>query len=537
MNKKDTYIWTVIIVVAVVAIAAIYFETVAPTGKIDVALNAPSSNTTYIYPYQSVFVPVMVSNYGSSVFRNLDVGVFINGNLTGVYNVTLPQGNRTEINFSKEFTTPGTFNVSFAADPGNLYTLQNRSKASASFVIVVQKPDAPEPYAYLPSNQISENDAYISSSGYLTMSYLKDNYSVDTLSLSSMPVISAFFARLLNLTYSYVQNIYSAEATYKNASAYSIWIQGPFVSNITAVFAKGLNNSNITISYENARVGTVDIINFGGNTTLCSWYSGGWVKSLAYEGSASCAGMLNGNGTSIVRANTLPGIKNSSVLANFSSYSRLGYGTGRILSYNSSILYESDTPNVNPDYTCYGEISSVNNVSYCSTYLFQKSGKIGKLSVIRTSSFRGQQNLTAMSLVNTSLVPYQIYGNIGILQSFNASGVSSAFRSGINSTCSLNASFSCFSPTLALGNMTLRFYNRLNYSVDISTMYCHENGASVYSPVNKVMRRLSYENVTIPCYDNGNVIAGIPLGLNVKIGMNYSIGVSNYTAAGSAYVV
>ena len=539
MDKKEVGIWLVILIIAAVAVVVIYTGVTAGPGKIDVSLKLSSSNTSYIYPYQSAFRPVVITNYGSKEFRDLGVGIFINGNLSEAYNVTMPQYNSTAINFSKEFTTPGTYNVTFVVDPSRLYDIENRSLTKASFTVVVQQPEAPDPASYLPANQLAESDSYMGSAGYLTASYLEDNYSVD-LQLSSIPIVNAFFSPLLNLTYSYIQGIYSADAVYSNSSAYSLWIQGSLGGNITAVWATGLKDSNVTVSYVNASVGRVSLITLDKNTTICSWYSDGWLKSLALEGNVSCSAALSGSGRSLVGNYVLPAVNDSSILANFSSYSYLGYGYGRLMSVgNSSILYESVGPNPSPDYTCYGEITTIDNISYCSTYIFSSTGKIGALSVVSTKSFIGQRNLTVMALANTSVIPDEVSTSISILQGLNVSGISGQFVSGINSTCELNVSLSCYSPRLTLGNLTLGFYNKLNQSVHIASMSCYQAGTPKYYTLNVTIPGLTYENVTLPCYNDGAVITGIPLDITLNLGMHYSItGITgNFTAAGSAYIV
>ena len=539
MNGKNAIAWIIIIVVAAVAVSVIYLNTLKGNSAIDVSLNVGVNNSLSVYPYQSITFPLNISNYGSTAFEDLGLGIFINGNLTEAYNVTLPEHNSTIINFTEEFKSSGEFNVTFVTDPGKLLNIQNRSRTLTSRTVTVLAAGKPDPAENLPANQLSEKDFYMSGIGYLSVSYFKNTYGINSLELSALPSIDAFYEAMFNLTYNYTHSIYSAEATYKNATAYSIWMQGSLVGNFTAIWAKGLESANKNISVTSGSINgeKASIISLGANTTICSWYSDGWIKNFAYYGAKNCINVLDMNGSSITQGNSIPNMANSSAFANYSSYSYLGTGSGRIAYYSNSIIYEAINPNIVSNYTCFGSISTVDNISYCSTVLIPKSGVIGSDSVVRTSSIIGQKNLSVFALINTSYVVDQIPKNIGMLQGFNISGKSEAFISGINSTCNLNASLSCYSPTLALGNMTLRLYNRLNESVHINTMYCNENGPVKYSDINANVLSLSYYNITVPCYDNGALIQGIPLGLTVHIGANYTVSGVKYTASGSAHLV
>ncbi|MCL5008416.1 MAG: hypothetical protein M1156_00810 [Candidatus Marsarchaeota archaeon] len=542
MEKKEKYIWIVIIAVALAAVAVIYLEfSTQPNSTIDVALKLSGNATARIYPYQSITVPLVVSNYGGKAFKGLGVGVFVNGTLAEVYNVSMPQHNSTQINYTKQFTVPGSFNISFEADPGMLYKISNRSESAVNYHVTVMEPDAPNPAEYLTGNWISMRSSYMNSAGYLTSSYLNANYSIRSLGLSDMPAVDAFFSPMLNLTYNYTQSIYSAEATYKNFTEYSMWIQGSLVGNIAGIWAYGLKDKNVTVSNATIDSNRVSVITLNSNTTLCSWYSGGWIKNLAYEGAGSCASVLNTtkNSTGNIMQQRIPMINGTEIIANFSGFSSEGNSSGVIFAASASnaISYVSEAPSMNPDYTCYGPITSADNVSYCSTVVLPVSGAVGRLSLVKTSAYVGSRNLTVMSLVNTSSVTKQSYNNIAILQKLNVSGANRQFISGINSTCGFNASVSCYSPVLAFGNMSMKLYNKLNQNIRISSMYCYSIGSPIHYPMNSIIPANDYANVTVPCYDNGNTITGLPIGLTLKIGMNYSIANRSFTAGGSAYVV
>ncbi len=541
MEKNDKYTWVAIIVIAIAALAVLYTETHGTgSGPINLQLNVSQSNiTTRIYPYQSVFIPVEITNAGTDAIKSVGIGIFVNNNLTSIYNVSLPTGRNVYINFSKQFTVPGTYNVSFISDPSKLYDLVNRNNAQVHFQIIVQAPATPSAYTTLPSNWTGEKSTYLSKVGYLTYSYLVGNYGLSNFALSKIPAADAFFTPLLNLTYSYINSMYSAEATYPNASAYSLWLQGSLSSNVTAVWAQGLK---LKTNYTSINGTTLAVTHLNSNTTTCGWYNAGWLKTLTYEGAGNCAVQLAKKSSSLSTPATpgfLPAINGSTTIANVTGSSILGPTYGRLAFINSSIIYEGAQPNTASDYVCYGVISTLYNRSYCSTYLFGRSGSIGALSLVRTTAFVGQENLSVISLVNTSYVAAQSVAGIRLLSEFNVSGQSQSFSAGLNSSCGLNFSLSCRSPSLVNGNLTLQFYNKINQTFTLRSIACYQNGSPSYAQLNLTIRPNATASVTSICYSNGNVLTGLPLGLTLKLGINYTLGTGNatYRTTGSAYIV
>ncbi len=539
MQRKELYTWIIIAVVAIVAIGFIYLENApaSQNGPISVKFSFNSTDSLVsIYPYRSVFVPVQITNLGRSYVRDLGVGIFMNGNLSTIYNVSIPAGQTLFLNFSKQFSSPGTFVISYVADPSNLYTLQNRSQSRLQFDVAVKSASTPAPYSTLPSNSTWQKESYSSVGGYIYYTIFTNDYGLGSFQTSQIPAVSSFFNPLFNLTYSYLENLYSASATYPRASAYSLWIQSSLSPNVTNIWAQGakLNSTNKTLNGQ-----SIAVVTLNHNTTVCSWYSGGWLKNLAYEGNQSCISALAATPeNSTPPSGYLPSINNSRLLANFSERSIVGAGYGNLLLVNSSAVYEAVTPNTNPNYVCYGLISIESNRSYCTTYLFPTaSNTIGPLALISTSSFIGQKNLTVMALVNTSDVPYEAQASINLLNRFNISGATQPFISGINSSCRLNASLSCYSPYFTNGNLTLRLYNKLNQTFVLNTMACTEVGTAKFSAVNTIIPSLAYRNVTLPCFNNAKAITGVPLGLGLNINMNYTVLGSSYKATGGAYIV
>ena len=169
--------------------------------------------------------------------------------------------------------------------------------------------------------------------------------------------------------------------------------------------------------------------------------------------------------------------------------------------------------------------------------MFSKSNKLGPISLIDTKAYIGQYNLSVISLINTSAVTQQVEQSIGILNELKLNGSSELFTSGISNSCVFNASLGCSSPSFGVNGITFNLHNNLNQTFKISSLACYVSGNSSYKNVNDSI--LPYENysVSVPCYNNGNLITGVSLGLYLNLKMNYSLGNTKYNATGHAYIV
>ena len=379
----------------------------------------------------------------------------------------------------------------------------------------------------------------ISGGAYVPLTYLNQNYGLSIFRMSDVPAINAFLTPILNLTYSYINKMYSAEAIYKNSTVYSLWIAGPLTQN---VFAQGARGANLSVSNKTLNNESVIFINIDKNTTLCSWYAGGWTKVVGVMGSPNCYLFMNNskyNNTlnNAAKLNILKPIGENDTIANITTLSKIGNGYGKLFFVNSSFVFESIEPNLVGSSVCYGLINVVNNVSYCSSYDFGKTSEIGPVSLFDTKAYVGQYNLSILNLINTSLVTAQIPKNIGVLENIKINGTSIQFSNGISNSCVFNASVVCSSPVFGLNGITINLHNNLNSTFLVRTMACYQSGIPIYEGINQSIPALSNKSFSAPCYENGNVINGVSLGLYLNMIMNYSVGRANYTSVGHAYLV
>jgi hypothetical protein len=541
--KREIYLWLLVIVV-IVGIALYFRLFYQPV--ISISLGISSQTPATLYPYQKAQLRITVFNNGSSGVNNMSLGVTVNGNLTTLYKVMLPAGKQTMIAFNYSPTSAGAYAIEVVADPGKFYNIANRSAAQASYSLTVVAAENAMPSSMLPKqNILSFKSSSLNGGGYLISAYLSDRYGISRLALTSNPALDRFLEPVLNLTSYYIKNVSVAQATYNdNSSAYAIWIRGFVAPNIFSVATSGSSLSTTNVS---TRAGTVTYIKLLNNTSFCSWYAGGWIKILAAYNGSGCTMFVNetANASSQVE---LPGlnsmfgsrfaaIKNSSSIGNYSGISGSGDYVGRLLFFrNSSFVYAGIENTTYRNSTCYGVLSLENGTSYCSTYLFSKSQQIGNLSLIRTTAYKGAYNISAFTLVNTSLALAIVPAVVGALQSLNVSGNSLLYKSGIVNSCTFNASFPCSNMSYLNGVATFSLLNNMHSAVKLNSVECYTTGGALPSMMNKTIQSGNSLSISVPCFNLTSQLGGLALGLHLNLALNYSRSNVTQVLTGSAFV-
>ncbi|MCL5100549.1 MAG: hypothetical protein M1122_01155 [Candidatus Marsarchaeota archaeon] len=537
MKKLEMYLW--IVFIAAIAVAVVYSRFIyKPEVVMSLRFTSTPSN---IFVYQNVVLPINVSNIGSIQIINMSVGIFVNNTLSGIYHVSLPRNTSATLNFSYTPKLPGKYNVTVMADPNNLYNLGNRKSASDTFILVANPVETPAAYSLLPDGPIVSRSMVMTNLGYVASSYLLNNYSMTQLGLSNISVANSLFYPLLNLTTPYLSDVAVASARYNNASALSLWISGYLKPNIVDVAAEGKG-----INFTNESVGgkSVSVMQLDSNTTLCSWYDGGWIKNFVYRGPLSCLSVLN---RTIVQnksqSNPLADKLNQlsqGVVENFSYAYGGNYIIGKMLVVNSSVMFASlQNFGIDNNRLCSGPITNINNASYCSYYVFPLSGMIGNFSLIKTLAFTKEYNSSVVALVNTSDVLNQVAYNIGALNQFNITGPYLNFSSGISNICKFGGGFECSSAKLINNSVMFTLVNKNNESVVLNSVGCIVQNATYYTNLTSVVEVGKSVNVTSGCGDlfsssNPNsYVASIYL----KFGLNYTIGGAHRFANGNVLIV
>lgn len=543
--KGEVYLWVCLI--AAIAAIAFYFRFFYQP-LISLTLGISPAAQPQIYPYQKAQFSIEVFNNGTNAITNMSLGVVVNGNLTTLYKVTLPAGKQTTILYNYSPTTAGSYTIGVVADPSKLYNIVDRSHSQAYTSLSVLQAQSAAPSSLLPkANITSFRQATLTSGAYLMGSYMHDHFNVSLFELTRNGQIDQFLKPIFNLTSYYIKNVSMAEANYSNndSAAYSIWVRGYLSPSIFSAATLGSSLSTVNVSTSD---GEVTFIKMHNDTTFCGWYSGGWLKILAEKNTEACYRMINSSSANPSQVQ-MQGLgaefgqrlsaSNSTALGNYSVIAEGGDYLARLLLVrNTSFVYDtiSNGSMGMGNATCFGVIGEANGTSYCSTYIFPRSGAIGSFALIRTTAYKGGYNLTAFSLVNTTLALNQVPVAESILQRLNVSGRSLAFASGIVDTCQFNSLFACGNVTYNNGTISFWVKNNLNSSVVLNSIKCYRNAGIISTTLNKTLAEGASYEIKTACYSLATPITGLQLNLHLSLALNYTSSNASRVVFGSAFI-
>ncbi|MDE1850291.1 MAG: hypothetical protein KGH54_00655 [Candidatus Micrarchaeota archaeon] len=539
MNKEWIF-WAIL--VAVIATGALYFKFYSTqTISMFVSINGSATVGT-IYPFEKILLPITVQNTGSGSITNLVFDVKNNGNSSVAYQLSIPEGKSVTLQYNFTPSKPGAYNISVVADPAQVYNIVNRQNSMNTTMVVVTNASPAMAYSLIPQGNLSDySQNNYGRGGFIASSFLFGSYKLDA--FAPVGNRDTFITSLLNITQLYIRNVSVASASYANgASSYSVWIRGYLSPSVMGVAAsgRGYKVSNYTIN------GTVvTVANMTNTTTLCSWYQGGWIKSVVFDNaSGTCLGIYKGtirtlnkspaygNATYFARVNPL----NSTLLGNFSG--RFGgkrfYST--LLQNGVTFVAPQISINSSEDSRCLGVISKQNGTSFCSVFVVPANGFITGIALIRTTAYVGNYNLSVYTLVNNSRVFQSIPTAFSIINKFNISGTSASFSSGFSNTCQFNSSFPCGNANFYNGTLVLRITNNLNQSLHLNSLSCYSMGTPVPTKLSQSLPALGSMNLSASCYSLGKPLGGIPLNLQLSLLLNYTAANVTKTLAGNATI-
>lgn len=548
--KYEKYLW--ILFLAVILLIALYAKYYYSSG-IGVLIRFGSQKfISGYYPYQKVSLPINITNNGGSIIRSLPISIYLNNTLAGAYNVSLTPQRSVVIYYNFTPKSSGTYAISVVADPAKLYSINNRNNANDNVAVVISGPQSAMPYMFMLRNYTSVSSGNVRASGYLIDTYLYGYFNMTEFSISDTNTLNTLLYPLLNITYrSFIAQLSYTKARYAYGNETSFWIQGYLDPSImgTAAKARGLSVSyqllNSDISTKLSAPVNLTLIKLGNNATLCSWYSGGWLKGVSFQGRTNCLSIVKGNNLTAQPNGAYNSsqfkrliINLSSTGANFTASGVNSFRVGAILPVGSNALgYVGLSNATNTNSICYGPINIFNGIQYCSTYLFPVTNTLANFSLLRTVGVIGGINASVFSLVPTRLLFSQVLVNIGIIRGFNLSGAASGFISGFQNTCSFNASFVCSNVNFTNSNLTFTLVNKLGSATKLISIRCYWNGFANNMPLNITLPNLGSRNITDECYNYGAPITGIPLGLHLHLVLNYTLSSTAATTNGIAYII
>ncbi len=543
--KNEVYYWAVL--VAAILIVAVYVRYYySPQLSVSLSFNSNmSSSLATVYPYQKLVLYFPVTNTGGAEIKDMGVGVLVDGNTTYVYGVTVPAGETANIIFNYTPTKGGTYNITLVADPDKLYSLADRSSAQTTIDVHVNDTETAEPYSLLPANGIIARGAEdYDISGVLLSQYLSDTYGIGALNFSKINGLDNFLVPVIYVSENAISKVDVAEGFYSNATVYSVWMIGYLTPQLIGVAAdgRGFHVENYT-----SQGHTVTLVNLTDNETLCSWYAGGWVKAVAVESyNYSCMQELGQNGSFYLKTpinytvNNYTSFNSSNVIAQYVRVYNDNESRGEMEFFqNVSLMYSDITNNAIANTLCDGIVSTADNTSYCSEYIPPVNNVgIGQVSMIGTRAFVDGYNLSALAIVNTSELTAQVGTDIAQIMSFNITGPSVSFVSGIKNTCDMGGNFDCTNATFADSTISVLLKNIAGKQITLTRIGCYSSGAiENYTALNVTLATNQSAVVGSLCTQNQTAITAVPLGLTLNLFLNYTENDTANSLTGNAFII
>ena len=536
--NREVYYW--IVFAAIIIIVALYIRSYyQPSIALSVRLNTSGLPSGAFYEYQNLQIPIVITNTGGGVVKDMSIGVVINGNTTTVYSVTVPVGKVAVIPFNYTPKTSGKFTIEAVADPGKLYKISDRADAQQQINVTVVSPEPEAAYSLLNSNGILSEGYANTTGGALPASYFYfNNFSIGQFAFSNNTALNNILYPAFDIAESYIHNVDFAYAHYNGSSMYSIWISGFISPELikSAAIGKG-------IAVMNKSVGNYSVIYFDAdkNTSVCTWYSGGWVKILAVNGNYSCLGELvdtTGKLTGPIHASVGNYFRNITSFANYTFIIGNKVANAELVPLdNESISYVFiGTNDVPPSDLCYGLIATVNGMSFCDVYYSQTHGTEGTALGI-TTAFVGNTVVSAYSLMNTTMLENESRMSVDLIRSLNITGNYLAFTSGLQNSCVFDFNLTCSSVGFSNSTVDLTLVNEYNSIIDISKIGCTLSGAGVSYWVNKTLAPKGNASVTVPCLSDGKPINETLVSFDLSLSVNYTLDNEPHVGAGQAHIL
>lgn len=555
-SKRNMIIYGVI-AIAVIAIAAYVLSGSSSTK--DATLSFKMLSSGQAYPYQTAQFEILVNNTGSSAISGLTVTFYVNGTPYTTYKVSLPPKKVATI--LPNYTYSGFGNVSFSAiaDPGYLFDFQNRSALSSPRMDVrILPPQVPDVYAALPQNGINKTQSFsLTGQGAFMTSVISDSYNVTLFNQMYGPVPSIMEKVIENL-YPYTATVDGSYTSYSNGTvAYASWMQGSALPPVINYVIGTFHLPTTSLAFDGTGL---NMTRANANTSICTFYQGGWSKIYALYNASSqqtCLSVLEANYSSPESA-TLKGIVNGSdqifnstdgYLSRFSYTNSTILGTGlaltqsnfsarRMFYQNSGIGYftEDITKSSSPlnlsgvSSFCNGIVSNANNTHICSEYVSPKSGTANGFGLVRTSEITPNYTFTLYSLVNSSEVLTAHQNAVQLISALNFSSTAQWHTPFVNSCTLFNQpSLNCSVVSFNTNNETvsLNITNRFSSPITINQGGCYFVGYSENLTIGQSIGAGASQELSMKC---------ITLPIPVVAAQNNFILMLNYTIGGSPVV-
>ncbi len=419
MNKNMVFYSVIAIAIAVVAYVAVLLSTQAGS----VSLLFGYTNTSMLFPFNTTRFFIILNNTGSNYISGMLVGFYVNNKPYRNYNVSIPQGKSATIVVNYTYPIPGNYLFEAVADPARLQRLSSYNTTKASLPVRVFNATPANVIGSIPMKGIASSYIFdFPGSSMQFASLLYRLYNASPASAVFSPS-GGILSTVVNNFYQLFNASHGIVASYANGSrASSVWIQGaaPESDVVAAIRSYGFRESDSN---------GIFMFYLPSNTTLCTYYSGGWTKMLSYtyrNGTCSqLVGIASQNYTALLDQYST-GFSNSSAIMNYSHnfiYTNstvigVQYGLSNYSRYTATWSWSNSANAIFVNYinesdawsllnrTCYGLLS---NGTVCSEYNIPR----GNSSATTVSAF-----ITSRALVGNYL--FELYSWVSNQSALNA---------------------------------------------------------------------------------------------------------------------
>jgi hypothetical protein len=473
-GKSATWLYVgiaVVIVFAVFAIASISGVSNSGNQAYDISISlAPYGQQAVIYPFQTSYLLLKISNNGKNYVNDMVVGIYINGSQETTYGVNMtPMSNRT-ILIPHLYTGAGQYQIEAIADPGHVLNILNRTAAQSSTSIDVAAAELPDVYTSVPNANISSTQTFSAlQTGLATALFSSQYYNISI--FNRITGMHSVIFDILAVFSQYLNAVNVAEINYSNSTdAYVLWMQGSVmpVHVFNELSSLGIHTRNTTIN------GTsVVFANISNSSSLCTYYQMGWTKLIYLSvpntirsNSLTCLSFAVKEYQPFEENAILTSLKSDKSLSLYQKKfqylnstdigSSLTYQNGSIgalgISQNQYGFFSSYIKQNKPpldanalNLTCIGLIYSSNTESVCTSYVLPTNSTATRnYAFLNSTEVGSDYNLTLYSLINSTYIQGAHYSATALINYVNISQSFAAWNTKFKSSCtSYNASIGC----------------------------------------------------------------------------------------------
>ncbi len=501
MENKRSILLYALIVVVVAAVAFVVVYTVVEPGSypIKVQLKPVGYNSSQaIYPYQTMYFNLVLTNYGRYTIKNMPIAVYVNNVLYAQYNATIPGNLNVTAHLNYTYPYNGTYAFKAVADPAGILKITNPSLATSIVKLNVSEPEAPNLFTTLPN----ANATYIKTFSLVGQGPEISSIFANTYNLSSFEkffepgyiVVDSVLTQL-------IPEIYVENGAYlhyaNNTTALSDWIQtSANGSDIAFLLSKyGLRTREFGPASSPSFISVLT-----NETSICVTSNSGWTKMISYFNNSepqTCQNIMS-NTYSPMYANTLRAdIAGSNTLQSISNGLEYTNSTfaGKAITINSTnmsvtnIFYNNfgffasyvrqHPPIKSLNQSCRGLLysNSTTGVSACSVYAIPANGiNTHNFSLVNTTQITRNYTISLYSFVNSTNLINAHYNAVKLIGSLRLNETPFAWFSPFKNSCEtgipgLDCTVKSFNQSDS--KLSLSFFNSLHSRIKINTLGCY----------------------------------------------------------------